>query len=233
MVISSCRPLPLRQRLRPLWPPTRPKPVSPTKGLSRMRCHLVRLTTTSPGMGPPSANLCQKRFAREKDMPYSIRPRPWQPWRSCWAVAGVHRPNQAGREIKGESRRACSLGLKAGPPSEAVLMEQHPFDPTVKTLAELSPADWLPLVRRRRRRVTIEDSDVGTMISGATDKLFRVHDEPEYLLHLNFEAGRFRSDLPLRLRLYNSVFEYRHECVVLSVPVLLVPAADSPQWNGL
>ena len=37
----------------------------------------------------------------------------------------------------------------------------------------------------------------------------------------------------MRLRLYNSVFEYRHDCVVLSVPVLLVPAADSPQWNGL
>jgi len=109
----------------------------------------------------------------------------------------------------------------------------HPFDPTVKTLAELSPADWLPLAGRRRRRVTIEDSDVGTIVSGATDRLFRVHDQPEYLLHLDFEAGHFRSELPLRLRLYNSVFEYRHQRVVLSVPVLLCPAADSPQWNGL
>lgn len=110
-------------------------------------------------------------------------------------------------------------------------MEQ-PFDPTVKTLAELGPADWLPLARRRRRRVSVVDSDAGTIISGATDKLFRVHDDPEYLLHLDFEAGHFRSDLLLRLRLYNSVFEYRHRRVVLSVPVLLCPAADSPQWNG-
>jgi predicted transposase YdaD len=109
----------------------------------------------------------------------------------------------------------------------------RPFDPTLKTLAELSPADWLPLARRRRRRVTVEDSDVGTTVSGATDKLFRVHDQPEYLLHLDFEAGHFRSELPLRLRLYNSVFEYRHDRVVLSVPVLLRPEADSPQWNGL
>src|SRR5438876_1884033 len=109
----------------------------------------------------------------------------------------------------------------------------RPFDPTLKTLAELSPADWLPLAKRRRRRVTIEDSDLGTIVSGATDKLFRVHDTPEYLLHLDFEAGHFHSDLPLRLRLYNSVFEYRHRRVVLSVPVLLCPAADSPQWNGL
>src|SRR6266581_9444986 len=104
----------------------------------------------------------------------------------------------------------------------------QPFDPILKTLAELSPADWLSLAKRRRRRVTIEDSDVGTVVSGATDKLFRVHDDPEYMLHLDFESGHFRADLPLRLRLYNSVFEYRHRRVVLSVPVLLSPAADSP-----
>jgi hypothetical protein len=29
------------------------------------------------------------------------------------------------------------------------------------------------------------------------------------------------------------VFEYRHRRLVLSVPVLLCPAADSPQWSGL
>jgi predicted transposase YdaD len=112
-------------------------------------------------------------------------------------------------------------------------MVEQPFDPTLKTISELSPADWLPLAKRRRRRVTIEDSDVGTIISGATDRLFRVHDNPDYMLHLDFEAGHFRSDLPLRLPLYNSVFEYRHRRVVLSVPVLLRPEADSPQWNGL
>jgi predicted transposase YdaD len=110
---------------------------------------------------------------------------------------------------------------------------EHAYDPTVKTLAELSPPDWLTLTGRRRRRVTVEDSDASTVISGATDKLFRVHDKPEYLLHLDFESGHFRSVLPLRLRLYNSLFEYRHDRVVLSVPVLLTPDADSPQWNGL
>src|ERR1041385_4712501 len=112
-------------------------------------------------------------------------------------------------------------------------MTDQPFDPTLKTLAGLGPADWLRLVGRRRRRVSIEDSDVGTIVSGAADKLFRVHDDPEYFLHLDFEAGHFRRELPLRLRLYNSVFEYRHDAVVLSVPVLLRPEADSPQWNGL
>jgi predicted transposase YdaD len=81
--------------------------------------------------------------------------------------------------------------------------------------------------------VTVEDPDVGTLVSGAADKLFRVHDDPEYLLHLDFESGHFRRDLPLRLRLYNNVFEYRHDRLVLSVPVLLRPEADSPQWTGL
>jgi hypothetical protein len=109
----------------------------------------------------------------------------------------------------------------------------RPFDPTLKTLAELSPADWLPLAKRRRRRATVMESDVGTVVSGAADKLFRVHDEPEYLLHLDFEAGHFHKLLSLRLRLYNSLFEYRHERVVVSVPVLLRPEADSPQWDGL
>ncbi len=88
---------------------------------------------------------------------------------------------------------------------------EHPFDPTIKTLAELSPPDWLTLAKRRRCRVSVEDSDVGTVVSGATDKLFRVHDKPEYMLHLDFESGHFHSDLPLRLRLYNSLFEYRHD----------------------
>jgi hypothetical protein len=53
-----------------------------------------------------------------------------------------------------------------------------PYDPTLKTLAELAPADWLPLAGRPRRRVTVEDSDVGTLVSGAADKVFRVHDAP-------------------------------------------------------
>ena len=109
----------------------------------------------------------------------------------------------------------------------------RPFDPALKTLAELKPADWLSLVGRRRCRVTVEDADIGTLIPGAADKLLRVHDNPEYLLHLNFESGHFRRELPLRLRLYNSAFEYRHNRVILSVLVLLCPEADSPQWTGL
>jgi hypothetical protein len=108
-----------------------------------------------------------------------------------------------------------------------------PYDPTVKTLTELSPADWLPLAGQRRRRATVEDSDIGTLVSGATDKLLRVHDDPPYLMHLELQSGHFSAGLLLRLRLYNSVFEHRHQLPVLSVAVLLRPEADSPQLTGL
>jgi predicted transposase YdaD len=109
---------------------------------------------------------------------------------------------------------------------------QSSFDPTIKTLAEVSPGDWLKLVRRRRKRVTVEDTDVGIVVSGAGDKLFRVHDRPPYLLHLDFESGHFQSGLPSRLRMYNSIFSYRHRCFVLSAVILLRPEANSPRWSG-
>jgi len=99
----------------------------------------------------------------------------------------------------------------------------------VKNLAELSPADWLPLASAGRRRVTSEDSDIGTIVSGATDKLFSCPRQSPVSV-----APGFRSDIPLgsspcRLKLYNSVLEYRHQRVVVSLPVLLSPAADSPK----
>lgn len=106
------------------------------------------------------------------------------------------------------------------------------FDPTIKTLVELSPGDWLKLVGRKRKRTTVEDTDLGTVVSGAGDKVFRVHDDPAYLLHLDFETGHFHQELLRRLRMYNSVYSYRHRRYVLSVVVLLRPEAHSPQWSG-
>ncbi len=107
------------------------------------------------------------------------------------------------------------------------------FDPTLKALVELSPADWLPLLGRPRRRVTVEDADLATVVSGAADKVLRVHADPPYLLHLDFQAGHDSARLPSRLRLYNTVLDHRHDLPVLSVAVLLRPEADSPQLSGL
>jgi hypothetical protein len=106
------------------------------------------------------------------------------------------------------------------------------YDPTLKTLVEASPADWLPLLGLPRKRVTVEDTDLATVVSGAVDKVLRVHAQPEYLLHFDFQSGHDSAMLPPRLRLYNSVLDYRHDRLVLSVAVVLRPEADSPQLTG-
>lgn len=106
------------------------------------------------------------------------------------------------------------------------------YDPTLKTLVETSPADWLPLLELPRKRVTVEDTDLATVVSGAVDKVLRVHAHPEYLLHLDFQSGHDSAMLPRRLRLYNGVLDYRHDRLVLSVAVLLRPEADSPRLTG-
>ncbi|HZV05618.1 MAG TPA: hypothetical protein VE999_11095 [Gemmataceae bacterium] len=106
------------------------------------------------------------------------------------------------------------------------------YDPTLKTLVEASPADWLSLLGLPRKRVKVEDTDLSTVVSGAVDKVLRVHDQPEYLLHLDFQSGHDSAMLPPRLRMYNSVLDYRHNRPVLSVAVLLRPETDSPRLTG-
>jgi predicted transposase YdaD len=81
--------------------------------------------------------------------------------------------------------------------------------------------------------VTVEDTDLATVVSGAVDKVLRVHARPEYLLHLDFQSGHDAAVLPRRLRLYNGVLDYRHDRLVLSVAVLLRREADSPQLTGV
>jgi hypothetical protein len=39
----------------------------------------------------------------------------------------------------------------------------------LKTLVEALPADWLPLLGLPRKRVTVEDTDLATVVSGAVD----------------------------------------------------------------
>lgn len=106
------------------------------------------------------------------------------------------------------------------------------YDPTLKTLVEASPADWLPLLGLPRKRVTVEDTDLATVVSGAVDKVLRVHAQPEYLVHFDFQSGHDSAMLPRRLRLYYGVLDYRHDRMVLSVAVVLRPEADSSQLTG-
>ncbi|HKI37217.1 MAG TPA: hypothetical protein VKA46_35510 [Gemmataceae bacterium] len=107
------------------------------------------------------------------------------------------------------------------------------YDATVKNLVDLSPEDWVSLTGGPRAPVTALDADNSVLLSGAVDKLLRVHADPEYLLHLDFQAGHDSAQLPRRLKLYNAVQEYRYGLPVLSVAVLLHPGADSPKVTGL
>lgn len=107
------------------------------------------------------------------------------------------------------------------------------YDATMKSMVDLSPADWLALAGRPPAPVTAVDADNSVVMSGAVDKLLRVHADPEYLLRLDFQAGHDSAQLPRRLKLYNAVQEYKYNLAVLSVAVLLHPRADSPQLTGL
>jgi hypothetical protein len=107
------------------------------------------------------------------------------------------------------------------------------YDPTLKVLVELEPASWLPLVGRPPAPVSVIDADVSTIVSGAMDKLLHARAEPEYLLHLDFQAGHDSARLPPRLRLYNAAQGYRHGLPVFSHAVLLHEGADSPRLTGV
>jgi predicted transposase YdaD len=107
-----------------------------------------------------------------------------------------------------------------------------PYDAILKEMVETEPAGWLPLVRRPPAPVTVIDADVSTSVSGAVDKVLRVHANPEYLLHLDFQSGHDSAKLPPRLRLYNDVLDDRHGLLVWSEAFILRPEADSPQLTG-
>lgn len=107
------------------------------------------------------------------------------------------------------------------------------YGPTLKGLVEVEPASWLPLADRPPAPVSVIDADVSAVLSGAADKFLRVHADPEYVLHLDFQSGHDAAQLPPRLRLYNAVADYRTGCPVRSVAVLLREEADSPQLTGV
>jgi predicted transposase YdaD len=108
-----------------------------------------------------------------------------------------------------------------------------PFDPILKVLAEVEPADWVALSTGRyvRSRVRVFPADVSS-VGGAVDALLRVEAAVAWLLHLEFQTGHDGARLPGRLWLYNALLEAKHELMVRSVAVLLRPEADSPVLTG-
>ena len=99
----------------------------------------------------------------------------------------------------------------------------QPYDSATKFLLD-NPADWLPLVHRPVAEATPLNSDLST-ITASADKLFRVHSEPPYVLHLELQST-YQTRMAERFMMYNVLIHYREQLPVLSVVVLLRPEAD-------
>lgn len=79
--------------------------------------------------------------------------------------------------------------------------------------------------------MTVIDADVST-VSGAADKVLRVLSPPEWIMHLEFQAGP-DTTLPRRTHCYNALLEDRHGLPVRSVLVLLRPESNLSNLTGL
>ena len=105
------------------------------------------------------------------------------------------------------------------------------FDATLKGMLEQSPGDWPVLAGWPRAETDVIDADVSTF-SGAADKVLRVRASPDWIMHMEFQAGPDIS-LPQRLQIGNVLLDDRHGLLVRSVAVLLSPKANLSNLTGL
>jgi hypothetical protein len=75
-----------------------------------------------------------------------------------------------------------------------------PLDDTLKHLTELSPQDWVIQGGWPAAPVTLIDADIAT-VTGATDKVIRVGEPPEWLLAVDFHSGHDAVRLPPKMLL--------------------------------
>lgn len=106
-----------------------------------------------------------------------------------------------------------------------------PFDATLKAMLEAAPADWTTLAGYPPTKVEVIDADISTL-SGAADKVLRVHGPPASIFHLDFQTGPDMT-LPCRTHVYNAVLEGRHLLPVRSVLVLLRRQANLSNLTGV
>jgi predicted transposase YdaD len=104
------------------------------------------------------------------------------------------------------------------------------YDATLKGLLEDASSEWPVLLGHPRASVEVIDADVST-VSGAADKVLRVHGTPDWILHIDFQTGP-DTTLPRRTHGYNALLEERHGLLVRSVVVLLRPQADLANLTG-
>jgi predicted transposase YdaD len=106
-----------------------------------------------------------------------------------------------------------------------------PFDATLKGLLEDSPEDWPVLAGYPPGETEVIDADVSTY-SGAADKVLRVRGAPDWIQHVEFQAGPDAS-LPRRLHVGNTLLDDRQHLMVRSVVVLLRPEAFLANLTGV
>jgi hypothetical protein len=108
----------------------------------------------------------------------------------------------------------------------------HRYDASTKYLLEVRLADWLPLSgRKTKARVRIVNADVST-VTAAADRVLLIEDTFPWIAHFELQAGRDLL-LPDRSQMYNAVIGWKQRVPVLSVIVLLRPAADGPELTGV
>jgi hypothetical protein len=75
------------------------------------------------------------------------------------------------------------------------------------------------------------DAAIST-VTGAADRVLRVHGRPHWIIHIDFQASP-DSTLPRRSHVYNALLEDRHDLLVRSVLVFLRPQADLANLTGV
>ncbi len=101
-----------------------------------------------------------------------------------------------------------------------------PYDATTKELIERDPLAFVRVLGLPGSRADVIDADVAT-ISAEADRVVRVREPDEYLLHIEFQAS-YDARMGERLLRYNTLLGYRHRLPVRSVLVLLRSEADGP-----
>lgn len=106
------------------------------------------------------------------------------------------------------------------------------YDVTGKDLLEINPADWLSFLGQPRppERVRTIGAELSTIVRAA-DKVLWVDDPEPWILHIEFQTS-WDGDLPERTFAYNALLRQRHKVPVVSVVILLRPAADGSAITG-
>jgi predicted transposase YdaD len=109
-----------------------------------------------------------------------------------------------------------------------------PFDATLRKLIELEPVAWLRFLHipvADPARVKVIDSNISTVTAEA-DKVLWVGEPEPWIEHVELQASR-KLDLPERVHWYSTIMRHGFKVPVHSTIILLRPAANGPELNGV